>query len=178
MKIWGRGEKGFPLLFFYYLVFLFFFFVFALIVRISSNYLRLSPFIWVCNLSRIINYDQKEALIIHLVNILSWWCILSLRQRLATCYLGLQNLLYIKKKACKYGVKNARGEGTPFNRGGFVPFYSIGTPFRGPDLRSWALDIGKYIEIRSKKKESWGQKQLTLPFLLATDAPSILPYLI
>jgi hypothetical protein len=145
---------------------------------ISSNYLRLSPFIWVCNLSRIINYDQKEALIIHLVNILSWWCILSLRQRLATCYLGLQNLLYIKKKACKYGVKNARGEGTPFNRGGFVPFYSIGTPFRGPDLRSWALDIGKYIEIRSEKKESWGQKQLTLPFLLAIDAPSILPYLI
>jgi hypothetical protein len=40
------------------------------------------------------------------------------------------------------------------------------------------LDIGKYIEIRSKKKESWGQKQLTLPFLLAIDAPSILPFLI
>jgi hypothetical protein len=128
INLWRYEEEEkrvFLLLFFYYLVFLFFFLVFALIVRISSNYLRLSTFIWVCNLSRIINYDQKEALIIHLVNILSWWCILSLRQRLATCYLGLQNLLYIKKKACKYGVKNARGEGTPFNRGSalwlFIP---------------------------------------------------------
>jgi len=86
-----------------------------------------------------------------------------LRQRLATCYLGLQNLLYIKKKACKYGVKNARGEGTPFNRGGFVPFYSIGTPFRGPDEK---LSFGYWKIYRDKIKEErkLGSKAANLTF--------------
>ena len=104
--------------------------MFALIVRISSNYLRLSPFIWVCNLSRIINYyDQKEALIIHLVNILIKLMVYSLIET-KTCYvLPGSPKPHIKKKACKYGVKNARGEGsfegTPFNRGALCLFIPL-----------------------------------------------------
>ena len=51
-----KRRKGFSFLLFCAPLFL----VFALIVRRSGHYLRLSSFFLVCNLSRIINYIKRE----------------------------------------------------------------------------------------------------------------------
>jgi hypothetical protein len=60
------------------------FLVFALIVRRSGNYLCLSSFLLDCNLSRIINYDQKGALVFHLL-IYKVNVVFFIRTRTKTC---------------------------------------------------------------------------------------------